>query len=189
MLDIFTIDKKNNVKIDLVYLGIPEFAKIWSADKTAQKATALSHFQYIYFTSDPRSKIIQSQPKDKVEETVKKYILGKPTYRASKDVIAAKKAYLSLMDVKSLKLLNTASSMIDGALKHLENMGEKALAENFSTYIKNLEAIPKLVDSYSNAYKRVLAEMDNTDLGGIVEAKSKIEKPEATNEDKLDEEW
>lgn len=189
MVDIFTIDGKNSIRVDPIYLTIPEFAAIWSADKTAKKATALSHFQYIYFTTDPRSKIIQSVPADQVEATVKNNILCKPAFRVTKNIAAAKERYATLINVKSLRALKTAGVMLDGALAYLEKIKPADLGKDFKKYVDMLANLTKLTDQYNEAYKRVLAEMDNTELGGIADNKVKIGKPMITSSDKLEEEW
>lgn len=189
MIDIFIIDKKNNIKVDPIYLEIPEFKAVWSLDKTAQKASAMIDFKYIYFTTDPRSKIIQSQPADEVEDSVKINIIGKANYEPSAKVLAAKERYRKLIDVKSLKTLKTAGLMLDNTLAYLESVKPAELGKDFKKFVDMLSNIAKLTDQYNEAYKRVLAEMDNSELGGIADNKAKIDKPLINSSSKLEEAW
>lgn len=150
-MDIFEL-KDNQITIRTEALTIPEFKKIWDADRSKHKDAAFKEFAYIYHSTNYNSPY-SNFPEDKKEESIIHDIINDKKWKLSKETREAKEKYISITQTSKQRLLESAKYKIDEIAKYLKDTpldenSSKSILEIFksiSTTIKNFDEIENAV--------------------------------------------
>ena len=120
-MELFTINDDLSLKIEPIVLLVPEFRKVWEADKTKSKKDAQKKFLYMYHMCNFKSPYSNKAGTERHDEIVRDYF-NKKTWVPSKYVQAAIEKYKSLATTAEQKMLNDGIAMAMNLSKHIREL-------------------------------------------------------------------
>ncbi len=137
-------------------LAIPAFKKVWDADK-GNKEHATKVIKYIVLMHKWDSPYVQSMDEDSRTVKLKTEIFGDSKYKLTAEETACENEYISLLNTRTLQMLNNMRLKLDSISNYYRDSLEDALDEK---KIKDLLAgmtsvggVLKSIDSLENMVK------------------------------------
>jgi len=158
---IFELTEDFKIKIDPEVLYIPDFKKVYDADKGKKKDTAMDHLAYIYYMCDFNSPY-SNFPEQKRKETVCSQLFQDANYKIPPYVLVAMGTYIE-MNVTPLQ------AYYDTCREKLHQMNDYLKTSPVST-----DAGYKLVEA-------TFKNMDKT-VVNLAKLKEQVEKEKTTND-------
>ena len=107
------------IEIEAAALFIKEFAEIWNADKSKDKAEAYKHLSIVYFAGDYKSVYSKYSDEEKLQELSRDLLGGKPIPDI---VLAAIEKYKQLNTSRNMAFLLSARNTVDKMKSYLDEV-------------------------------------------------------------------
>lgn len=120
-MELFTINDDLSLEIEPIVLLVPEFRKVWEADKTKDKKAAQKKFLYMYHMCNFKSPYANKSGVERHNEIVRDYF-NKKTWEPSKYVQTAIDKYKSLATTAEQRMLQDAIEMSANLSKHIREL-------------------------------------------------------------------
>lgn len=162
MRRLFDIDR-GNVVMNPTILWIPEFKKLWTRDKTKEKAVAHLEISYVVFKHGFNSPYHAYAEKDREKKILGDYFKHMPEWKPDKYVVAAENKINELQDSVALRMLRTSKK----ALEKIEQFFDEAEPDDVDKIVKNAEKLGNLINSLNKLEEVVRKEQhENAARGG-----------------------
>lgn len=173
---------QNNIPIVTIEcLLVPEFKKIWKADKSKDKTNAFNLFCYIYFSIDYKSLYLSFDKETREERLLEDYI-GDKNWKPTQDVLAAMKKYQEFQNTPTMRFLQDNLDAMESMGKYFrsidwEETTEKGIVKyditKVATAVKNaggiIDNIEKLRDKVKKELSLEGSKARGAGTGGLLE--------------------
>jgi hypothetical protein len=157
--------KEDKIVLDPDTFAIPEFLKIWKADRSTGKADATKILSYIYFYCDFASPYAIYPLHQRKEMLIKDFLRGDGDLIKSVAVEDAIKKYKSFNDTPSMRLLESAQIACDKLADYFETLDFKELDDTgrpvylAKDVAANLKAVGGIIESLNKTTEQVKKEV------------------------------
>ena len=145
---------KGRVILNPTALWIPELKKLWTRDKTKERANAHSEISYIVFMYDHRSPYKDYSEKDREKKIFEDCFPNNPEWKPDEAVKKATKRFKEFQDTANSRLLKAAKVAADKLTDYFKNVESSAATE----IIRNLKELGTVVKSLDTLEKQVQKE-------------------------------
>lgn len=137
-------------------IAISYFKKLWDNDKTKTKDKANDDITFIWFTTNFKSPYFDYDLDERFD-LVKQQILKDPSYKPSKDVLEARDMYEKGFNTPSIKLVESANTVIFKLDNYFKAIDFSAIDNNgklmydAKDVIDTITRIPKAIEAINLA--------------------------------------
>lgn len=143
-------------------LYIPELRKIWTRDKTSNKAKAQAELATIYHLVDPRSAYAKQSDDDRLQLVIKDYI-GDEKWQPDEDIKEAMEKYRILIIGPATKFYLSLKKGLDALSEYIGNTTVRGGKDgNLTQVIAAIEKGEKILSALEKAEKVANREVQAT---------------------------
>ena len=160
----FILEDGKVVSVNPKVLLVPEFMRLWSRDKTKNKAKVRKEFAFIYFIADFESEY-NAYGLEK-EEQVAEDIFGDRKYTPDDLIMEAIGKYETLQKTHSMRMLLSVRKQADRYIRHNETLAMNVEGYDPKAAMASMKGFEEIMEQLEKWERKVYHEEDEMIIRG-----------------------